>query len=98
MAGGLKMLLAMVLFLGAIYLYAIAPDIIKKRKQKKLLRKNLQKDDDRKEKVIQIQKNRDEKTKVIVDRREKIKEHYQWLREMNEKIKRREQSQQENTF
>jgi UTP-glucose-1-phosphate uridylyltransferase len=98
MADGLKMLLAMALFFGAMYLYALAPDIIEKRKQKKLLKKTLQKQEERKEEVIQLQKQRDDNTKKIGDRRERIQQHYVWLQEMNEKIKRREQTQQENTL
>jgi Tfp pilus assembly protein PilN len=98
MADGLKMLLAMALFFGAMYLYALAPDIIEKRKQKKLLKKTLQKQEERKEEVVQLQKQRDENTKKTGDRRERIRQHYIWLQEMNEKIKRREQTQQENTF
>lgn len=95
MADGLKMILAMALFFGAIYLYAIAPDIIEKRKQKKLLRKTLQKQEKRKEEVVQLQQQRDDNTTKIEDRRERIRQHFIWLEEMNEKIKRREQTQQE---
>ncbi len=98
MADGLKMLLAMGLFFGAMYLYALAPDIIEKRKQKKLLKKTLQKQEDRKEEVIQLQKQRDKNTKNIGDRRERIRQHYIWLQEMNEKIKQREKIQQEKTL
>jgi Tfp pilus assembly protein PilN len=98
MADGLKMLLAMALFFGAMYLYALAPDIIEKRKQKKLLKKTLQKQEDRKEEVIQLQKQRDENTTKIEDRRERIRKHFIWLEEMNEKIKQREKMQQEKTL
>ncbi|MDQ7031823.1 MAG: hypothetical protein Q9M37_03785 [Desulfonauticus sp.] len=95
MADGLKMLLAMALFFGAMYLYALAPDIIEKRKQKKLLKKTFQKQEERKEEVVQLQKQRDENTTKIDDRRERIRKHFLWLEEMNEKIKQREKIQQE---
>lgn len=96
MADGLKMVLAMAIFFGAIYLYAIAPDIIEKRKRKRLLKKTLQKEDDRKEEVIQLQKLRDENNEVIDNRREKIRQHLMWLDKMNEKIKQIEKTQEEN--
>ena len=98
MADALKMLLVMALFFGAIYLYAIAPDIIEKLKQKRLREKTLIKEEDRKEEVVKLQQKRDEKNEVTDNRREKIRQHFMWLKEMNEKIKKREDAQQENIF
>ncbi len=98
MADALKMLLAMALFFGAIYLYAIAPDIIEKLKQKRLREKTLIKEEDRKEEVIKLQQKRDGKNEVVGNRREKIRQHFMWLEEMNEKIKRREDARKENIF
>jgi len=87
MADGIKMLLAMGLFFGAMYVYSWAPELLavrrEKRKEKKKEKKKLQR-----EKVLtELQIKRDAQAKVFEERRNKIKEHKQWLDEMNKKIK-----------
>lgn len=86
MADGLKMLLAMGLFFGAMWLYAIAPDILEARRQKKRDKQKLQKEAYRKVEKVEKQKLREEIKKVVDDRRSRIKEHFKWLKEMNAKI------------
>ena len=96
MADGLKMMLAMAVFFGLMYLYALSPEIIAKWKAKKLQRNKLQKEEDRKVEKLELQKERDQVSQVIDDRREKIKEHLKWLEEINAKIKSRANAQHEN--
>ena len=98
MADGLKMILAMAVFFGLMYLYALSPEIIEKWKAKRLQKNNLQKEENRKVEKIQLQKKRNQVTQVIDDRREKIKKHFEWLEEINEDIKRRDKTQQENNL
>ena len=90
MADGVKMILAMALFFGVMYLYALSPEIIEKWKAKKRISENLKKEEKRKVKKLELQKHRDKENQVIDDRREKIEEHFKWLEEMNKKIERRE--------
>jgi len=96
MADGLKMVLAMAVFFGLMYLYALAPDIIEKWKAKKLQKGKLQKEENRKIEKLELQKKRDQVSQVIDDRREKIREHLKWLEDINEKIKKRANAQHEN--
>ena len=96
MADGLKMMLAMAIFFGLMYLYALSPEIIEKWKAKKLQKNNLQKNENRKVEKFQLKKKRDQATQVIDDRREKIKEHYKWLEAINKKIESRAKAQEEN--
>ncbi len=87
MADGLKMLIAMALFFGAMYLYAISPELIEKLKDKRSKYLILRKEKNRAKEKVQLQKNRDQSTKVILARRDQIKQHFKWLEEMNDKIK-----------
>ena len=96
MADGLKMMLAMAIFFGLMYLYALSPEIIAKWKAKKLHKSKLQKEENRKVEKLELQKKRDQVAEVIDDRRAKIKEHLKWLEQMNESIKKRANAQQEN--
>jgi hypothetical protein len=96
MADGLKMMLAMAVFFGLMYLYALSPEIIAKWKAKKLHKSKLQKEENRKVEKLELQKKRDQVAQSIDDRREKIKEHYKWLEDINAKIKSRANAQEEN--
>lgn len=86
MADGLKMILAMALFFGAMYLYSWLPEILEARREKKREKQKLQKLANRKIEKLELQKLRDEKTKIIEDRRSRIKEQFEWLKGMNQKI------------
>ena len=86
MADGLKMILAMALFFGAMYLYSWLPEILEARREKKREKQKLQKLANRKVEKLELQKLRDEKTKIIEDRRSRIKEQFEWLKGMNQKI------------
>tara|TARA_R110002073_G_C9451911_1_gene578106 strand:+ start:1304 stop:1582 length:279 start_codon:yes stop_codon:yes gene_type:complete len=86
MADGLKMILAMALFFGAMYLYSWLPEILEARREKKREKQKLQKLANRKVEKLELQKLRDEKTKIIEDRRSRIKEQFEWLKGMNKKI------------
>ena len=98
MADGLKMILAMAVFFGLMYLYALSPEIIEKWKAKKLHKNKLQKEENRNVEKLELKKKRDQITEVIDDRRERIKEHLEWLEQMNENIKKRANAQQENSL
>jgi len=89
MADGLKMLLAMALFFGAMYLYALSPEIIEKIKYKIRQKTAIKKEQHRAKEKVQLQKNRDENAALINARRDQIKQHFKWLEEMNEKINQR---------
>lgn len=82
----LKMMLAMALFFGAMYLYAWMPEILDARKQKLREKEQLQKLAEREAKLQEQQKLRKERSQSIQERRVKIKEHFQWLEKMNEQI------------
>lgn len=86
MADGLKMILAMALFFGAMYLYSWLPEILEARREKKREKQKLQKLANRKVEKLELQKLRDEKTKIIQDRRSRIREHFEWLENMNKQI------------
>ncbi len=86
MADGLKMILAMALFFGAMYLYSWLPEILEARREKKREKQKLQKLTNRKVEKLELQKLRDEKTKIIQDRRSRIREHFEWLENMNKQI------------
>lgn len=87
MADGLKMMLAMALFFGAMYLYSWMPEILEERREKRKEKKRLEKLANRETEKIQLQKMRDEKTQFSQERRSQIREHRKWLEEMNNKIK-----------
>ena len=86
MADGLKMILAMALFFGAMYLYSWMPEILEARREKKREKQKLKKLANRKVEKLELQKLRDEKTKIIQDRRSRIREHFEWLENMNKQI------------
>lgn len=86
MADGLKMLIAMAVFFGAMYLYAWMPDILEARREKKKEKQKEKKEQDREIQKIELQKQRDDITKGVKDRRARIREHYKWLEDMNKKI------------
>jgi len=86
MADGLKMLLAMALFFGAMYLYAWMPEIIEARREKKRERDKIKKQVIREAEKLELQKLREEKFQTVKQRRLKIKEHFKWLEGMNTKI------------
>jgi len=86
MADGLKMILAMALFFGAMYLYSWLPEILEARREKKREKQKLKKLANRKVEKLELQKLRDEKTKIIQDRRSRIREHFEWLENMNKQI------------
>ena len=86
MADGLKMILAMALFFGAMYLYSWMPEILEARREKKREKRKLQKLADREAEKIELQKLREEKFQSVEERRLKIKEQFKWLDGMNEKI------------
>jgi len=92
MADGLKMLIAMALFFGAMYLYSISPEIIGKFKVRRQKKTVLKKEKNRAKEKIQLQKGRDENSKIIQARRDQIKQHFKWLEEMNAKIKQRSEA------
>jgi len=98
MADGLKMLLAMALFFGAMYLYAISPEIIEKIKYKIRKKTVLKKEQHRAKEKVQLQKNRDENSALINARRDQIKQHFKWLEDMNTKINQRTKAAQKNTL
>ena len=83
----IKMFIAMAVFFGAMYLYAWMPELREayreKKRKKQKQEKEVQRKNDRQEPIQQI----DEKTEAIEDRRDKIRKHYEWLEEMNAKIK-----------
>ncbi|WP_347922901.1 hypothetical protein [Pontimicrobium sp. SW4] len=87
MADGLKMILAMVLFFGAMYLYSWMPEILEARRKKKREKDKLQKLANREAEKLELQKLREEKFQTLEERRLKIKEHFEWLEKMNTKIK-----------
>lgn len=82
----LKMMLAMALFFGAMYLYAWMPEIFAARKEKQREKEQLQKLAERKTKLQEQQRLREKKSQSIQERRIKIKEHFKWLEEMNKQI------------
>ncbi len=86
MADGLKMILAMALFFGAMYLYSWLPEILEARREKKQEKQKLQKLANRKVEKLELQKLRDEKSKTVEDRRSRIREHFEWLENMNKQI------------
>ncbi|TJY36924.1 hypothetical protein [Pontimicrobium aquaticum] len=86
LADGLKMMLAMALFFGAMYLYAWMPEIIAARKEKQREKEKLQKTVNREAKKLELQKLREEKFQTVQERRAKIREHFQWLEKMNKQI------------
>lgn len=86
MADGLKMILAMALFFGVMYLYSWMPEILEARQEKKREKQKLQKLADRETEKIKLQKLREEKFQTVEERRLKIKEQFKWLEGMNEKI------------
>lgn len=86
MADGLKMILAMALFFGAMYLYSWMPEIIEARREKKREKDKLQKLALREAEKLELQKLREEKFQTVEERRLKIKEHFKWLEGMNTKI------------
>ena len=86
MADGLKMILAMALFFGAMYLYSWLPEILEARKAKKREKLRLQKLANREADKLELQKVLKEKFETVEQRRSKIKEHFKWLNGMNQKI------------
>ena len=86
MADGLKMILAMALFFGAMYLYSWLPEILEARREKKREKQKLKKLANRKVEKLELQKLRDEKSKTVEDRRSRIREHFEWLENMNKQI------------
>lgn len=86
MADGLKMILAMALFFGAMYLYSWMPEILESRREKKQKKQKLQQLANRKLEKLELQKLREEKTKIIEDRRSRIRKQFEWLEGMNQKI------------
>ena len=85
-ADALKMILAMALFFGAMYLYSWMPDILEARREKKREKLRLQKLANRETQILELQKLREEKFQTVKERRAKIKEHFEWLERMNKKI------------
>jgi len=86
MADGLKMILAMALFFGAMYLYSWLPEILEARREKKREKQKLQQLANREVEKLEQQKLREEKTKIVEDRRSRIREQFEWLEGMNQKI------------
>jgi Tfp pilus assembly protein PilN len=86
MADGLKMILAMALFFGVMYLYSWMPEILEARRQKKREKQKLQQLANREVEKLEQQKLREEKTKIVEDRRSRIREQFEWLEGMNQKI------------
>jgi len=86
MADGLKMILAMALFFGVMYLYSWMPEILEARREKKRERQKFQKLANREAEKLELQKLREEKNQTVEERRLKIKEHFEWLEGMNTKI------------
>jgi hypothetical protein len=86
MADGLKMILAMALFFGAMYLYSWLPEILEARKSKKREKLRLKKLSNREADKLELQKVLKEKFETVEQRRSKIKEHFKWLNGMNQKI------------
>ena len=87
MADGLKMILAMALFFGAMYLYSWMPEILEERREKRKEKKRLEKLANRETEKNELQKLRDEKTQFSQERRSQIREHRKWLEGMNDRIK-----------
>jgi len=88
MADGLKMILAMALFFGAMYVYSWMPEILAARREKRKEKQKLQKIANREVEKVELQKMRQEKSQTVAERRSKIQEHFDWLNGMNQKIDR----------
>ena len=86
---GLKMLLAMALFFGVMYLYCWFPDLIQPYKEKRRAKIERQKEEIRKKRRTLLQKANKEKGKILQSRRNQIREHQDWLNKMNAQIKER---------
>ncbi len=86
MADGIKMILAMALFFGVMYLYSWMPEIIQARREKKREKEQLQIQANRETERLKLQKLREQKFQTVEQRRLKIKEHFEWLEGMNTKI------------
>lgn len=86
---GLMMLLIMAAFFGLMYLYCWLPEILGPYKEKKKAQRERKKDELRKKRRATLLKTIDKKNQVINSRREKIQDHYDWLQQMNNKIKKR---------
>jgi len=86
MADSLKMILAMALFFGAMYLYSWMPDILEARREKRREKLKLKKLANREAEKLELQKVLKEKTQSVEERRSKIREHFKWLEGMNKKI------------
>ncbi len=86
MADGLKMILAMALFFGAMYIYSWMPELLEARKEKLREKRKLQKLANREVEKLELQDLRKEKTEIVEDRRSRIREHFEWLEGMNKKI------------
>ena len=86
---GLKMLLAMALFFGVMYLYCWLPEFIEPYKAKKRAQKEAKKEELRIKHREAVQQNIDKENKVFENRRKQIKEHRKWLESMNTQIKKR---------
>lgn len=85
-ADALKMILAMALFFGAMYLYSWMPDILETSREKKREKLRLQKLANRETQKLELKKLREKKFQTVKERRAKIKEHFEWLEGMNKKI------------
>ncbi len=87
MGNGIKMLIILALMFGGIYLFSISHRYIKAAKRKRVIEGKMKKKEKIENERMRLQSIREEKARLIELRREEIKQHFNWLEEMNKMIK-----------
>lgn len=95
MSGGLRILTILVVMFVGMYFYSISYRYIRAAKQKKNRKHKLDKEEEFRDRKLNLQKTRDEKAWNIELRRKEIKRQFEWLEEMNQKIQNKKSQVQE---
>lgn len=91
MSGGLRILIILTIMFVGIYFYSVSYKYIIEAKKNKIRKAELRKEEDFRQEKRRLQKDREQKAWVAELRRKEIKRQFDWLKGINEDIKRKEE-------